>query len=250
MLKLIGSQLYAWGKNPLPRQITFAENQYTLTEILKHDFFAATALYQSGSRENAEPSKIILKLSRRQHFLGLPLAWLGEALCSHEISILRRLKHLDQTPRFLDTFSPAGFLYRYIEGETIDRCQNLPDDFFDQLLNLLEKVHCENIVYLDMNKKSNIILGRDRKPYLIDFQISQHIDRNILIFSSLSSYLRQIMERADRYHLFKHKRRLQPELLTDQQMLISRRKGTAIRLHRLLATPFRRLRRKLLKVVS
>ena len=254
MLKSLGYQLYACGRNGLPGQIIFENNKYRLCEIFKHDFFAATALYEFDSRAQAteipNQTRIILKLSRQQHFLGLPLAWLGRLLCSHEVSILRQLSHLRGIPRFLSHYGGTGFIYEYIEGCSLDKEKKLPNDFFDKLLELLRKVHRRDIVYLDMDKRSNILLGSDRQPHLVDFQISLHIGEHLLIWRRLSGYLRDALQRADIYHLFKHKRRLCPQFLRPEEQALSRRISGLIWLHRLAATPLRNLRRNLLKFLD
>jgi RIO-like serine/threonine protein kinase len=235
----------------MPDQITFGNNKYRLGKIFKHDFFAATALYESESqprvKEISYPAKIVLKLNRQQHFLGLPLAWLGEILSCHETHILRRLSNLQGTPRFLSHYGKTGFMYECIEGWPLNEDKKLPDDFFDKLLNLLRQIHQHDIVYLDMNKRSNILLGSDKQPYLVDFQISLHIGERLLIWRWLSKYLRDTLQKADIYHLFKHKRKLCPQLLKPQEQAMSRRISTLIGLHRLAATPLRNLRRSLLK---
>jgi serine/threonine protein kinase len=251
MLKSLGHQLYACGKNGMPSQIIFGGNKYRLGKILKHDFFAATALYESESKSRAaeipNPSKIILKLNRQQHFLGLPLVWLGTLLSSHEAYILRHLRHLQGIPRFLSHYGKTGFMYEYIEGCPLDENEKLPDDFFDKLLQLLQQIHQRDIVYLDTNKRSNILLGSDKEPYLVDFQISLHIGECLLIWRWLSKYLRDTLQRADIYHLFKHKRRLCPQFLKPEEQELSRHISGLIWLHRSAATPLRNLRRSLLK---
>jgi hypothetical protein len=245
------NQLYACGSKAAPGQIVCGESTYRLQKVLKHDFFAATALYELCKKgQNADiatPPKIVLKLSREQHLLGLPLAWLGELLCSHQIFVLRRLNHLRGTPRFICRYGKRGLIYQYIEGDLLDGDNELPDNFFDKLLELLRQIHGCNIVYLDMNKRDNIILGSDGQPYLIDFQISLHIDERTLISRHLSTYLRDALKRADIYHLFKHKRKLAPKSLRPEEQPLSRPTISLIQLHRLAATPFRKLRRALLK---
>lgn len=244
-------QLYACGREAVPMQIVCCQNTYRLRRVLKHDFFAATALYELCKKgQNAgtpSPPKIVLKLSREQHFLGLPLAWLGELLCSHQISVIRRLSHLQGTPHFICRYGKVGLIYQYIEGDSLDGDNELPDNFFDELLELLRRIHGCNIVYLDMNKRDNIILGSDGRPYLIDFQISLHIGERTLISRRLSAYLRDTLKKADIYHLFKHKRKLAPESLRPEEQPLSRPTISLIQLHRLAATPLRKLRRALLK---
>jgi hypothetical protein len=251
MLKAFGHHLYACGKKGMPKQIAVGDGEYRLREVLKHDFFAATGLYelngQSQSVQSSKASKVILKIDRQQHFLGLPLSWVGKILCKHEIFMLNFLGDLRGIPRFISCYGRNGFLYEYIEGNTLIRGNNLPDRFFDELLELLEQIHQRNIAYLDFNKRGNIICGTDKKPYLIDFQISLRIGDRILIWKRPSRGLRAILKKADIYHLFKHKRQMCPESLRPGEKQLSHYPGRSIRLHRLVAGPFKKLRRSLLK---
>jgi serine/threonine protein kinase len=245
MKNALGQQLYACGRKGMPEKIEFGNNEYRLREVLKHDFFAATGLYELKRRpssvEAPPPAKIVLKLSRHHNILGLPMLWLGEFLCCHEISVLHRLRHLRGIPRLLSRYGRTGFIYEYIEGCPLNRNKDLPQDFFDKLLELLRQVHQRKIVYLDMNKRSNIIVGSDGESYLIDFQIAVHIGEHMLFWRS--AYLWDVLQKADIYHLFKHKRRLCPELLRPEETPLSYCTSGLIRLHRMAATPLRRLRR-------
>jgi hypothetical protein len=249
--RTLGYLLYACGKNGIPGHIVLQNTPYRLCRILKHDFWAATSLYESqrgsAGQEEPGPAKIVLKMSRSNHVFGLPFAWLGELISSHEVSILQRLAHLHGTPRLLGRYGKTGFMYEYIEGCSLKDEKELPDDFFDQLHELLRLIHQRNVVYVDMNKRSNILLGADGHPYIIDFQISLHIGEHSLFSRRLSMYLRKTLQHADIYHLFKHKRRLSPELLSPQEEAISCRKSGLIRAHRMVATPLRELRRALLR---
>lgn len=251
MLKAVGHHLYACGKKGMPAQITVGNGQYRLCKVLKHDFFAATGLYklngQSQSAQSSKAAKVILKINRQQHFLGLPLSWAGKILCGHEIFILNFLGGLRGIPRFISCYGRNGFVYEYIEGNTLAQGSSLPDGFFDELLELLEQIHRRNVAYLDLNKRGNIICGVDKKPYLIDFQISLHISDRTLIWKRPSRGLWEILRRADIYHVFKHKRRLCPESLRPEEQQLSNCPSRLIRLHRLVAGPFQRLRRSLLR---
>ncbi|MHC4068808.1 MAG: protein kinase family protein [Planctomycetota bacterium] len=251
MLSAFGHHLYACGKKGMPRQIAIGDGEYHFCEVLKHDFFAATGLYrlngQSQSARSSKATKVILKIDRRQHFLGLPLSWVGKILCRHEIFMLNFLGGLRGIPRFISCYGRNGFVYEYIEGNTLAQSNSLPDGFFDELLKLLEQIHRRNIAYLDLNKRSNVICGADKKPYFIDFQISLHIGDRILIWKRPSRGLWEVLKRADIYHLFKHKRQLCPDSLRPEEKQLSHCPGRSIRLHRVVAGPFKKLRRSLLK---
>lgn len=251
MWKAIGYQLYACGKKGLPKTIRLDKNTYNLSKILKHDFFAATALYllknhQTETSENT-PLKVVLKTYRKQHLFGLPMSWLGKIICNHEVENLQRLRSLTQVPELISLYDRSGFIYQYIEGRTLAETKNPPDHFFDQLLDLLKKIHNRGIVYLDMNKRSNIIIGPDGRPFLIDFQISLFLNKNPIFGKNFAESLSNCLKKADLYHLLKHKRKLKPELLRPEEKNISRTKTKLIILHRLIAEPFKKLRRGLLR---
>jgi hypothetical protein len=246
MKRVLGAQFYACGAKDLPGEITIEGSSYSFVRELKHDFFAATGLYHlnNGDGSNGEiPKKVVLKVSRQQNLLGLPMRWLGAGICEREITNIRRVADLGRVPRLLSSYGRGGMIYEYIEGRGLDQTQELSEDFFEKLRRLLKELHRRNIVYVDMNKRDNVIVGRDGEPYLIDFQISVHLPQRILISRRLSDRLFNVLKRADIYHLYKLKRKIQPQYLTDEERRISRQKTGLIKLHRLYATPFRELRR-------
>ena len=252
MKRVLGAQFYACGAKNLPGEITVKGRTYSFVREFKHDFFAATGLYHLNNSNGSNgkiPEKVVLKVSRRQNLLGLPMQWLGAGLCEREIANLRRVADLERVPRLLSTYGKNGMVYEYIEGRALDQTQKLSDDFFEKLRQLLKELHKRNVIYMDMNKRDNIIVGKDGEPYLIDFQISVHLPRRILISRKLSERLLDAFKTADIYHLYKLKRKVQPEYLTEKQRRISRRKTTLIKLHRLYATPLRELRRSLKRLL-
>lgn len=240
MFKRLKSDLYACGQEGLPKEITVDGRRYRLLRTFKHDFFAATGLYEAVLADKPEVGTLkVLKAARMQPFLGVGLLWLGRRLCRRELEILERLQDMDQVPHLVGRWGPTGFLYDYIEGRSLDEKPPIPDDFFDQLSHLLERLHRRGLCYVDLNKRGNILVGRDGRPYLIDFQIS-------MIFSR-SGRLCRLLQGEDRYHLLKHKRRLRPDLMSPQERQESYRKSIWIRIHRGLAWPFRQLRRGLMR---
>ena len=250
MGRKFGYQLLACGDKGLPETITYNQHHYKLEKVMKHDFFAATSLYLSnGSTEEANspcPAKLVLKLGRKQHFLFLPLSWFGKFLRNHEVSISGHLSDIAQVPKVLCHYDKTGFLYEYIEGSSLDKEQNLPEDFFDNLKELLQQIHERNIVYLDTNKQGNIIHGNDGKPYLIDFQISLHLKGRLFGVRHLVSFIKKELIKADIYHIYKHKRRFCPELLRPEERPLSYPTIPLIKMHRLIANPFRKVRRAVL----
>jgi hypothetical protein len=240
----IGAQFYACSDEGLPQRLSLNSGRYRLRSVLKHDFFAATALYEyvdGGGSQNSVPRKVILKLSRQGRFLAVPTSWLGRFLCRHELSVYRELDGLAGVPKILSLYADIGFVYEYVEGCSLDEQPQLPDDFFDSLHSLVKQVHSRDVAYVDMNKRGNIISGSDSRPYLIDFQISLHLP------GRLCACLRNALQCADIYHLFKHKRKICPRLLTSEERILSYHKGFLISLHRCFANPYKKLRRAMFR---
>lgn len=242
MAKRLKRDLYACGGG-LPEGLSVGPLRYRHARTFKHDFFAATGYYEpvsdAAGQDGAAGRPLVLKINRKQSFLGIPLNWLGRGLQKHELDMLRHLQDVEQVPKVVDCWGSNGFLYEYIEGRSLDERPEIPDSFFDELESLLDRIHEKNVCYIDLNKRGNILVGKDGRPYLIDFQISMLAKRRGLLC--------RLLQREDRYHLFKHKRRFRPDLMSDAELKESRRKSFWIHLHRVIAGPFRFVRRRALR---
>lgn len=225
--------MYACGQSGLPQAIYYNGQKWALETVFKHDFFACTGRYRSAQ----STAKIVLKISRLQSFFGIPCAWLGQFLRNHELNILRHLADIEEVPHIIRPFGHNGFLYHFIEGRSLDEKPTVPDDFFTRLQTLLDAIHKRDICYMDLNKRGNILLGKDGRPHLIDFQISLHLP------GRWCRFVRTAFQQEDDYHLLKHYRKFRPDLLTPDQTQRSRQPSGLIRLHRTLAHPYRQMRR-------
>jgi hypothetical protein len=235
---------------PAPPQVvlTVGGVVYRLARVLKHDFFAATCLYQAPSPpRDGRLAKIIVKFGRTQDFCGLPVGWVGEFLLAREEGIYRALEGLEGVPRWLGRLDRSVYAIEYIEGQSLDRVAAPPTGFFDALRRLMDAVHARGVGYGDANKRSNILLDRSGRPYLVDFQIS--LRRRDELPWPISAVLRRAVEYVsakDLYHLYKHKRRMVPEELTPEEEALSRRRGGLHGVHRYLSKRYRLLRRRFL----
>ena len=237
-MKRLNNDMLACGEKGLPETVSIDGYTWHRRKTFKHDFFACTGLY---GRDDS-PQKLVLKLGRTQSFLGLPMCWLGRMLCRRERKIIDQLRDIDQLPKLLDTFD-NGLAYHYIEGQSLDERPILPDHFFYHLGKLLDAIHRRNICYVDMNKRGNILIGKDHRPYLIDFQISLYLPRH------WSGFLKHAFQKEDRYHLLKHKRRFRPDLLKPDEWERLDRKSLSIRIHRAIGGNLRDARRWLLRLL-
>jgi RIO-like serine/threonine protein kinase len=224
----------ALGANDLPETISVNDRAYRHEKTVKHDFFAATGFYRAE-----DGSRGVLKIGRTTRFFGLPLKWVGRRLCQRELNCYRRLADLPNVPKVLGVVGETGFLHEYVPGRPLAKDKPVPDDFFAQLQTLLAELHRRNIAYVDTNKPENILLGDDGRPYLIDFQISYVAKRP-------NWWLRRL-QRADIYHILKHKRRMRRDQLTPEEEKIVARRGLLIHLHRIVSKPYFFVRRRLFK---
>jgi hypothetical protein len=113
------------------------------------------------------------------------------------------------------------------------------------LQRLIGELHRRGIAYVDTNKTSNILLGDDGKPHLIDFQIS--FDLQEIGDHFFSRWLLRRFQSADRYHVLKHKVRMRRDEASDEEIAAVGRRHWLIRLHRCVADPYKKFRRRTFK---
>jgi hypothetical protein len=234
----------ALGSDDPPEEIVVGGQPHRRAVIFKHDFFAATALYEGPC------GKVVLKLGRRAGLLGLPLGWIGRLLAQHESRLYELLGGIDGIPRFLGRWRDYGLMHEFVEGHQLAKGERVNDAFFDRLEGLIDEVHRRDAAYVDLEKRENILVGDDGRPYLIDFQISWHLPPNRGGRTSAARFILDVLQASDHYHLLKHRRRQRPDLLTADQYTASYTPPIYISWHRYLFRPFTNLRRKALRHIE
>jgi len=250
--KLKHAWLRALGPADLPAGLELADGTYTHLRTYKHDFFAATGLYEGPS------GKVILKMGRTASLFGLPMTWLGRRLTERELAVYRELQGVPGVPRCYDLWATTGLVHAFIEGHPLQRNERVNDEFFDRLGQVIDEIHSRRIAYVDLEKRENILVDADGRPALIDFQISWWwpTDRSRkpglgrILPNALGRRILAKLQAADLYHLLKHRRRHRPDLLTPEQIRQSYRCGPLVRIHRVVARPFTALRRAILKALT
>jgi hypothetical protein len=232
--------LCALRDGELPPVVTHAGTTYRLCQTFKHDFFAATGLYAGPG------GPLVLKLGRTSDFLSLPMSWAGKYLETREYQLLQQAQGVPGVPRLVGRVGKNGVLREFVPGHPLGRREAVSDGFFEQLGATLKALHHRHIAYVDLNKRQNILVGEDGRPYLIDFQISLFLPPNGWRKTWPVRRLLARFQQADVYHYLKHKRRLRPDLLTPAERARVERVGPWIRLHRLVARPLTHLRRRTL----
>ena len=243
--------LRALGDNDPPAEITIEGRVYRRDNILKHDSWAATAIYQNDAGE-----RIICKFNRVQSVAGIPLAWIGRRLARREAGFLRRLAAIELVPKGLDGVIvggrrlPNAIARRYVEGEPFRTKEQVSPQFFAELRDLLAKLHATGMAYVDLHKRENIIVDRGGHPHLIDFQVCVGLSPSWPGNSRLARYFVAKMQEIDVYHFKKHVVRTLPQMLSAQERADYEKLPALIRAHRKIAVPLRTLRRKLLVLLK
>jgi hypothetical protein len=233
--------LYALPGAEMPATVTCNGQAFEHVQTFKHDFFAATGLYRGPD------GLAVLKLGRTTDAWSLPTAWIGRFLTRQELRVYSQTAGLPGVPHLMGTVGRTGLLHSYVPGRPLGRREAVSDTFFDELRSLLTALHERHIAYVDLNKRQNILLGDDGRPYLIDFQISLLLPPLGWRRSWPVRWLLARFQQADRYHYLKHKRRLRPDLLTPDERAAVSRLSAWIRLHRWLTRPLTHLRRAVLR---
>ena len=227
--------LKALGLESPPESLQIAGVPHRLKELFKHDSWAATALY-----ENPEGVLRVVKLHRQAPVLGIPLGWLGRRTAKNERTLMEQLAGLQGIPALAGPVRVAGqdldnaVARDYVAGHPLGNRELVSDTFFHDLDCLLKEMHKRRTVYVDLHKRENIIVSERGEPYLIDFQIS-------LTWPAWlpSGPIFRILAGSDQYHLMKHWARCRPDQCGIDSIEIRKRIPWWIRVHRLVARPFR-----------
>jgi len=235
----------------MPTRIQLSDGEYRHVRTYKHDFFAATGLYEGPG------GLVILKLGRAARLFGLPMDWLGRVLARRECEVYKEVDDLSGVPRCRGRWNKTGFVHEFMEGHPLQRKEKVAADFFPRLRELILQMHARGIAYVDLEKRENILVDGNGRPGLIDFQISWWwpADRKSeglrrLIPDSVGRYILERLQKADLYHLRKHYRRHRPEDLTPEEIAASYRTGVLISLHRRFVRPLTLVRWSILKQLT
>jgi hypothetical protein len=245
------STFRALGNDEPPKTVLADGKTYQLVEIYKHDSWAATAYYKAvdGAKEQ---DGIVCKFNRFAPIGPIPMAWLGNILAEREMWFYNKLHDVDYVTSAVIVKTEDGkdlphvSAHPYIEGGPFMKNTQASDEYFDQLLDLIKQLHANDIAYVDMNKRENMIIDLDGRPNLMDFQISFAPERFSWATRWLANLILPTLKKSDIYHVNKHYVRTRPDLLTAEQLAIMSEPPKFIKLHRKIGVPIRTFRRAIL----
>ena len=242
-----------------PHRVTIEGEVYVFHRILKDDFFSLNILYKNQANDG-----YVLKLSDFRFFLGRMFRPVAGWISRREYAIYRIVSDIPGIPALGPRYGNRGYFHRFIEGETLHEIEqriherfnvvvghpafgnyetSLAPDFFDQLMAIIQGVHHRRIFYADLNKRGNIICSKEGKPYLIDFQICLHMPVRSGWLGALTEKIFQRLIREDIYHLYKHKKTFQPQVMTEKELQLAQRSNLSKRYRRFLWRPYIVLKR-------
>jgi len=99
-----------------------------------------------------------------------PVRRARQATLEREYAAYQRLKDVEGVPVCFGLLAQRYLLMEYIDGTAYrhaiwqDR-----DHWFAELLLVIQAFHARGVSHGDLKSKTNMIVGRDQKPYIIDF---------------------------------------------------------------------------------
>jgi hypothetical protein len=98
-------------------------------------------------------------------------ALLGPRIAAREARAYQALEGHPAVPRFRGWIDSLAFAVEYRPGRRMSRrlAEALPAEFLPRLETALREMHARGVVHLDLRHRSNVLLGEDGSPVLIDF---------------------------------------------------------------------------------
>jgi len=141
-------------------------------ELAKH----TTAVLHYGRSRN--PDVLLVEVGGRQLVVkdfAPRAAWvrttIGRWITAREVRALRALDGLPSVPRFLGSIDSLAFAVEYRPGRRMSRklAGRVPPEFLGQLETVLREMHRRGVAHLDLRHRTNLLVGEDGGPILIDF---------------------------------------------------------------------------------
>jgi len=139
---------------------------------------------------------------------------LGRMCIRREERIYQRLDGLPFVPRYLGRLDKDAIILERIEATPIQRFgrEEVGPAFFDQLQECVDALHRRGVVHMDLRHRSNLLIGSDGKPRILDFEAAFYFGTNFLARWLLVPLLAPV----DRSAVTKYRIRYEQELTGPQ----------------------------------
>lgn len=126
-----------------------------------------------------------------------------QATLEREYLAYRRLQGVEGVPACYGMLAKKYLMMDFIDGVPFREASwQDRDHWFADLLKIIQSFHARGVSHGDLKSKSNLIAGRDGKPYVIDFGTTfVHKDG----FHPINNYLFEYSKRLDINAWVKHK---------------------------------------------
>ena len=173
-----------------------------------------------------------------RHTVGRFLIW-------RESRAYARLHGVRGIPIFFGVLDGLALVVEEVPGrgtEKLGKKTRLPPRFFDAFENLVDCVHHRGLVHCDLKRASNVILGDDGLPYIVDWAAS--VSEKEFRFPLLRRIYRRFLL-DDRMAIIKLKLRHNPEMLRPEEKALYRHRGLGEKTIRAVRNRLRELLQKI-----
>ncbi len=134
-------------------------------------------------------------------------------LAHREHRILKKLQGIEGIPGGVRLINGSKLIRDFVEGTFLKEGNpdELPDAFYFDLREVVEEMHCRDVVHLDLRHMKNIVVQDGGSPCLIDFETA--VDLTGL---SLVPALQELLKWVDRSALLRIKNRYFEHLMTEE----------------------------------
>ncbi|MDC0185858.1 AarF/UbiB family protein [Gammaproteobacteria bacterium] len=163
---------------------------------------------------NVDGVQLVIKKANKQSFI---LGRLNQNSLHHEYKIYKQLKDLEGIPKCYGLTEKGDLILEYIDGQTYRESQyelEGKDEFFNQLLILIQKMHNLGVSHGDLKRKDNIFVDENKKPYLIDFGTAISSKTNNIV----KRMFFQFLKKTDLNAWIKHKYRRNYENISQEDL--------------------------------
>jgi serine/threonine protein kinase len=169
----------------------------------------------------------------------------GRFLVWREWKAYRKLKSLKGVPTPYRVVEGLGLILEHVPGrdlKKVKREMQIPQVFFEELRDLVDTFHRHGVAHCDLKKATNILVGNDGRPYIIDWGAS--ISREEFAFFPLSSiYRRFVLD--DQLAVIKLKTRYAPHAVSQNERQRYIQRGSLEKLIRFIRDGLRHILQKI-----